>query len=202
MKVFIAEKPSLAKKIAEGLGGGTKADGYIKGSDWCVTWCFGHLYEMMNPEGYNPEFKSWKMADLPIIPDPFLLEPKPESKAQIKVIKSLLKQASIAVSAGDPDREGALLVDDVFKQLKWTGKTLRIWLTDLTPAGVKHALNNLAPYSQYQGYVDSADARRKSDWLVGINLTRGVTIKAREQGLGTTQTVGRVQFSFLNLLCQ
>lgn len=200
MKIFIAEKPSLAKKIAEGLGGGTKADGYIKGSDWCVTWCFGHLYEMMNPEGYNPDFKAWKMADLPIIPDTFLLEPKPDAKAQIKVIKNLLKQASIVTSAGDPDREGSLLVDDVLKQLKWAGETLRIWLTDLTPAGVKHALNNLAPYSQYQGYIDSADARRKSDWLVGINLTRGATIRAREQGLDGVYSVGRVQTPTLNLV--
>ena len=200
MKLFIAEKPSLAQTVAAGLGGGQKGDGCIEGNGWCVTWCFGHLFELMQPEGYNPEFKAWKMGHLPIIPEQFKLEPKKETKKQLNIIKGLIANASVVVNCSDPDRQGQLLCDDVINQLRWTGPTQRAWLTDLTANGVKKTLSNLEDNSKYEGLRNSADAQRKADWLVGINLTRGATLKAREQGLEGVYSCGRVQTPSLNLV--
>ena len=197
MRLFIAEKPSLGRVIANGLGGGKSQSGFIQGSGWVVTWCFGHLFEMKMPDEYDAKFKRWKREDLPIIPTTFKLKARKDAAAQIKVIRKLVKDAHHIVNAGDPDREGQLLVDEVLWELNNKKPVQRIWLAALDPKSVAKALANLSANQQHQGLCHAALARSRADWLVGLNLTRGYTIRA-----GRTVTVGRVQTPTLNLVVQ
>ena len=181
--------------IAQGLGGGRQKDGFIQGSGWVVTWCFGHLFEMCMPDDYDARFKRWTREDLPIVPDTFQLKPRKNARPQIKVIRGLLKDAHEVVNAGDPDREGQLLVDEVLWELRNKKPVSRIWLPALDDKSVQKALSMLTPNENHRGLCHAALARGRADWLVGLNLTRGYTIRA-----GRTVTVGRVQTPTLNLV--
>ena len=153
MRLFIAEKPSLGKTVAQGLGGGKPGTGCISGEGWAVTWCFGHLFEQAEPDAYLPDDvptgkngrKRWRMEGLPILPEQWWRAAKPDAKKQLKVIAGLLKHASEVVNCGDPDREGQLLVDEVLEELGWRGRTLRAWLPDLSDAGIRKSLARLHP---------------------------------------------------------
>lgn len=202
MRVFIAEKPSLAGIIAQGLGGGPKKDGFYDCGQDIVTWCFGHLFEPVMPEGYGEQFRQWRRDTLPIVPEKWRLEPRKDEgvAAQIKVIRSFLSRADCVVNAGDPDREGQLLVDEVIEECGYTGKTLRVWLTSLNDAAVAHALAHLEENARYAHLHDSALARQRADWLVGFNATRAMTIKGREAGYVGIMGQGRVQTPTLALV--
>ncbi len=207
MKLYIAEKPSLGKGIAEYLPGSkSKGNGFIQcGSDTVVTWCFGHIFEQEEPDFYTPDDvpktpkgkKKWRVEDLPIFPDQWKKKAKDDAKAQIKVIRDLLKKASSVVNAGDPDREGQLLVDEVLEELHWKGPTQRIWLAALDEQSVRKALANLKDNQDYQNLRNSAEARARADWLMGMNLTRAFTL--RNSGAGVV-SVGRVQTPTLALV--
>ena len=202
MRVWIAEKPSLAGVIAQGLGGGPKKDGFYDCGDDIVTWCFGHLFEPVMPEGYGEQFRQWRRDTLPIVPEKWRLEPRKAEgvTAQIEVIRSFLSRADCVINAGDPDREGQLLVDEVIEECGYTGKTLRIWLTSLNDAAVAHALAHLEDNAKYAHLHDSALARQRADWLVGFNATRAMTIKGREAGYVGVMGQGRVQTPTLALV--
>ncbi|WP_298637028.1 DNA topoisomerase 3 [uncultured Umboniibacter sp.] len=200
MKVYIAEKPSLAKKIAAALGGGRQGGGFIQGDAWVVTWAIGHLFELLPPEGYDPALKAWRRETLPILPDPFQLSPKEGTLKQLKVVLSLIKSATTVVNAGDPDREGQLLIDDIIEHSKYAGQVERLWLIDLTEKGIRKALTSMSPNREFFGLSQSADARRKADWTVGMNLTRAATIAARARGAQQLFSVGRVQTPTLALV--
>ena len=115
MKLYIAEKPSLGRAIAAVLPGThQRGDGFIKTSSGdCVSWCIGHLLEQAEPHRYDPEFKAWRMQHLPIVPEDWKLQPKKSTKDQLAVLRKLVKEADELVHAGDPDREGQLLVDQL-----------------------------------------------------------------------------------------
>src|SRR5690349_21241660 len=117
MRLFIAEKPDLAKAIVEGLGGGSRRQGYYDCGGDCVTWCFGHMLQLLDPEDYDPRYGRWNMADLPLAHIPWRKKPSGDKGArdQLKVITGLLKQATSVVNAGDPDEEGQLLVDEILE---------------------------------------------------------------------------------------
>lgn len=200
MKLYIAEKPSLGRAIAEGLGSCKKEDGYIQCGNDVVTWCFGHLLDSAPPEYYNEKYKAWSRDSLPIIPDNFVLLERGDAKKQIGIIRNLLKKADSVVNAGDPDREGQLLVDELLEHLKYKGKCERIWLASLDPASVKKALSTLKDNSGYKGFRDAADARRQMDWLGGMNLTRAMTLFGRSVGLDGVLSLGRVQTPTLALV--
>ena len=191
MRLFIAEKPSLGRAIAAVLPKPLqKGDGYIKSASGdVVSWCIGHLLEQAEPDRYDTRFKQWRLEHLPILPNPWQLEPKPKTRKQLTVLKSLIKQASCLVHAGDPDREGQLLVDEVISYLKVeTSKRQsmqRLLISDLNPAAVKRALNQLQPNSNFQSLSISALARSRADWLYGINQTRAWTIKVQQSGRQT-----------------
>lgn len=202
MKVFIAEKPSLGRAIAEGLGITQKSDGYIKCGNDIVTWCFGHLLDSAPPEHYNAAFKAWKREHLPIIPPSFKLLPQDKTKSQIALIKKLVSQCGSVVNAGDPDREGQLLVDEVLEHISYKGKCERIWLASLDPASVKKALSSLKSNEGYRGFRDAADARRQMDWLAGMNLTRAMTLFGRSIGMDGVLSLGRVQTPALALIVE
>ena len=208
MKLFIAEKPSLGKAIAQYLPGPHKTgSGCIEcdGGKQIVTWAFGHVFEQVEPDHYTPDDvpltpkgkKKWRWDELPIIPQTWVLAPKDDAKAQIKVIRDLLKQADSVVNAGDPDREGQLLVDEILDECGWNGSTQRIWLAALDEQSVKKALANLKDNRDYQNLKMSAQARSRADWLMGMNLTRAFTLANKGSGV---LSVGRVQTPTLRLI--
>ena len=168
--------------------------------DDVVTWCFGHIYELLEPEGYDDAYKTWRLEDLPIVPKVWRLRPKADAKEQIKVIKGLISKATLVVNAGDPDREGQLLVDEVLEELGCRTPVKRIWLAATDERSVKKALCELRDNAEYQNLKDSAQARSWGDWLVGMNATRKMTLLGRDAGLNGVLSVGRVQTPTLSLI--
>ena len=195
MRLFIAEKPSLALAIANGLGHKSKKDGYFDCGDDIVTFCYGHIMQQCSPDEYDEKYKQWKLETLPIIPEKWKLKVSPNCAKQFKVIKELVKKADIIVNAGDPDREGQLLVDEVLNELDVlnTKPIQRILLNALDDKSVKAALNDIRDNKDFSGLRNSALARSRADWLIGMNFTRAYSIKARAAGYDQKFTIGRVQ---------
>jgi DNA topoisomerase-3 len=204
MRLFIAEKPSLGRAIAQYLPVAARAMGsppthLVCGPDM-VSWCFGHLLEPVDPEGYGDEYKAWSFATLPIIPTAWRLEPRRQAAGQIKVLRGLLKDCAEVVHAGDPDREGQLLVDELLEYLGNRKPVRRIWLAALDEASVRKALGDLRDNQAYRGLKAAAEARQRGDWLVGMNLTRAFTLAGRRQGYSGVLSIGRVQTPTLKLV--
>ncbi|WP_168404866.1 DNA topoisomerase III [Erwinia amylovora] len=206
MRLFIAEKPSLARAIADVLPKPhRRGDGYIAcGSDQVVTWCVGHLLEQAQPDSYNGRFARWSLADLPIVPEKWRLQPRPSVAKQLNVIKGLLSQASVVVHAGDPDREGQLLVDEVLDYLtlpaEKRAQVQRCLINDLNPQAVERAIGRLRENREFIPLCVSALARARADWLYGINMTRAYTLLGRNAGYDGVLSVGRVQTPVLGLV--
>jgi len=200
-QLVIAEKPSLARAIASGLGSPSKKSGYIEVGNKVVTWCYGHLLEQAPPDRYG--YQQWRLDTLPIIPEEWIFEPRGDKnvKAQIKTIKQFAAKAGEIVHAGDPDREGQLLVDEVLDHLKVKKPVKRIWLSATDAQSVKKALSQLDDNRNYRSLKEAALARSKADWLVGMNLSRALTLRARQQtGQRDVLPVGRVQTPTLALV--
>ncbi|WP_136246990.1 DNA topoisomerase III [Halomonas borealis] len=201
MRLIIAEKPSLARAIAEALpAAARREDGALVAGDTTVTWCLGHLLEQAPPEAYDPALKSWRLDTLPILPERWRLTPRPKARGQIAVIRRLLKQADEVVHAGDPDREGQLLVQEVIEHLGWKGAVARLLVNDLNAPAVKRALARLEDNARYAPLYRAAQARSRADWLYGINLTRAWTLIGRQAGHDGVLSVGRVQTPVLGLV--
>ncbi|MGS0536515.1 DNA topoisomerase III [Pseudoalteromonas sp. SaAl2] len=206
MKLYIAEKPSLGRAIADALPKPHKKhDGYIEVANGdCVSWCIGHLLEQAEPDDYNEKYKKWRFDDLPIIPEQWQLKAKTKTRKQLTVLKKLIKQADQLVHAGDPDREGQLLVDEVIDQVKLPQskmqQTQRLLISDLNTSAVKKALNNLRTNRDFVPLSVSALARSRADWLFGMNLTRAYTLAGQKAGFGNVLSVGRVQTPILGLV--
>ncbi|WP_236733502.1 toprim domain-containing protein, partial [Aliivibrio fischeri] len=207
MRLFIAEKPSLAEAILKGLGGTPnhspkKAGYYQHGSDR-VTWCYGHMLELFDPEDYDTKYKKWSLDDLPIAATyPPTLKPIKKNQVQFNVICKLIKEADSIVHAGDPDDEGNLLVDEILTHVKNTKPVERLLIADLNDKPVKAALASMRPNSEFKHLTQSALARSIADQLFGYNLTRAYTLKAREKGYEKILNVGRVQSAVLGLINQ
>ena len=193
MKLFIAEKPSLAQAIAAGIGVGKKFDGYISVNDGkeIVTWCYGHILEQLSPNEYAEKYRAWRMEDLPIIPSAWKLKVKPEATKQFKIVRELIGKATTIVNAGDPDREGQLLVDEVLDYVSNKKPVQRILLNALDEKSVRQALKDLRDNDEFQGLKNAALGRSRADWLIGMNLSRAYTIRARQVGYEGV-SVGRV----------
>jgi DNA topoisomerase-3 len=206
MKLYIAEKPSLARAIADALPKPhRKADGCIYvGNGDVVSWCIGHLLTQVDPDAYDPAYKKWKFEDLPIIPQTWKLKATPRTSKQLTVLKKLIKQADQLIHVGDPDREGQLLVDEVihFSGVKGDKlkKTQRCLVSDLTSNAVKKSLQRLRSNQEFVALSTSALARTRADWLYGLNLTRVYTLQAQKSGYQGVISVGRVQTPLLGLV--
>lgn len=206
MRLFIAEKPSLARAIADVLPKPhRRGDGFIEcGSGQVVTWCIGHLLEQAQPDVYNERYARWNLADLPIVPEKWRLQPRPSVTKQLNVIKRFLNQAAEVIHAGDPDREGQLLVDEVLDYLQLAPEkrqqVQRCLINDLNPQAVERAIARLRPNREFIPLCVSALARARADWLYGINMTRAYTLLGRNAGYQGVLSVGRVQTPVLGLV--
>ncbi len=207
MRLWIAEKPSVARAIANALGITSRDANCITCSNNnTVTWCFGHMLELESPDYYlsddvpekkNGNGKLWRMQDLPIVPAVWKHVVKKEAAAQLKMIKKLLSSADEVVNCGDPDREGQLLVDEILEEYHCKAKVKRYWCNAVDDISVRRAVADLRDNSDYTGMRDAARARACADWLVGMNMTRAMTVAS-----GRLVTVGRVQSPTLNLVVE
>ncbi|NMT63530.1 DNA topoisomerase III [Marinobacter orientalis] len=205
MRLYIAEKPSLGRAIAAALPAPhQKGTGWIRcgeGSSACtVSWCIGHLLEPAEPAQYDPRWKKWRQEDLPLFPGKWEVTPRDSVQQQLKVLESLIRNADTIIHAGDPDREGQLLVDEVIRYAGATCPVQRILINDLTPAAVAKAIGAPKDNREFRRLSHSALARQRADWLYGINLTRFYTLSWQQQGEQGVYSVGRVQTPVLGLV--
>ncbi|MCG9576473.1 DNA topoisomerase III [Vibrio tubiashii] len=205
-RLFIAEKPSLGRAIAAALPGPKKNDqGFIRcGNGDVVTWCIGHLLEQVEPDAYDERYKKWNLADLPIVPEQWQLRPRKSASKQLTVVRKLLKEANHIVHAGDPDREGQLLVDEVLDYCKVSKTkkeaTQRLLISDLNLPAVKRALSQMRSNREFVPLSVSALARSRADWLYGMNMSRAYTLLGQKAGYQGVLSVGRVQTPVLGLV--
>lgn len=206
MILYIAEKPSLGRAIADVLPKPhRKAEGCVIAANGdVVSWCIGHLLEQCEPDVYDERYKKWREEDIPIIPSQWQLAPKKETRKQLTVLRKLVKEADQLVHAGDPDREGQLLVDEVISYLKVSAQKRnamqRCLISDLNPQAVKTALNKLRSNRDFIPLSTSALARSRADWLYGMNMTRLCTLRGQQSGYQGVLSVGRVQTPLLGLV--
>lgn len=201
MRLIIAEKRSLAVAIAAALPGPQRSCGShieVDGGSIIVAWSAGHILEQAPPEEYDARFKEWSLADLPIVPKDWKLLPK-EAKL-LAHLKGLLARADSVVHAGDPDREGQLLIDEILLYLKYSGPVDRLQVNDQNVDAVRAALAAMRPNAEFRGLYESALGRQRADWLFGLNLTRLYTLLGRRGGHSSVLSVGRVQTPVLGLV--
>ncbi|MGH1371465.1 MAG: DNA topoisomerase III [Cellvibrionaceae bacterium] len=206
MILYIAEKPSLGRAIADAIPGRhKKADGCIELANGdVVSWCIGHLLEQAEPDAYDPAYKKWSQETLPIIPREWKLIPKPKTRKQLTLLKKWIKKADQLVHAGDPDREGQLLVDEVINYAGVSAtkraSVKRCLISDLNTAAVKKSLAALRSNHEFVPLSVSALARSRADWLYGMNMTRAYTLQGKKCGYQGVLSVGRVQTPLLGLV--
>lgn len=206
MRLFIAEKPSLGRALAAALPKPHQSgEGFIRAANGdCVSWCIGHLLELEEPKAYDPAYAKWQLQHLPILPNQWQLKPKTKTKKQLSVLRKLVREADQLVHAGDPDREGQLLVDQVIDYLKVPAakkqNIQRCLINDLNLEAVQKALQSLRPNSEFIPLSVSALARTRADWLYGINMTRAYTLQGRKVGYQGLLSVGRVQTPLLGMV--
>ncbi len=206
MRLYLAEKPSLARALADVLPRPhKKGDGCIHLANGdVVTWCVGHLLELAEPEKYDAAYKQWTLHHLPISPQAWKWVAKTKTHAQLRIVQALVKSADDIVHVGDPDREGQLLIDEVLSYCKLPAARLasvkRCLVNDLNPSAVAQAVVNLRQNKEFRSLSTAALARLRADWIYGINLTRACTLLGRQAGYGGLLSVGRVQTPILGLI--
>ncbi|WP_055437139.1 type IA DNA topoisomerase [Lacinutrix algicola] len=200
MKVCIAEKPSVAREIASVLGATTKRDGYYEGNGYAVTYTFGHLCTLKEPNDYKPYWKSWDLNNLPMLPERFETKVSKDAgiKKQFKIVKSLFDRADVVINCGDAGQEGELIQRWVLNQAGYKGKVERLWISSLTTEAIKEGFNNLKPSEDYDNLYYAGFSRAIGDWLLGMNATRLYTVK--HGGYKQVLSVGRVQTPTLAML--
>lgn len=198
---YIAEKPDIGKALAAYLwpdGNCHKEKGFIQQGNTSVTWALGHILGLALPEEYGEEYKVW--ANYPVIPKIWKVKPTAAAIAQLAVIKKLLMETDVVVHAGDPDRMGQLLVDDILKYLHFKGKVQRILINAKDDTSLKRAFSQITDNDRYENLYYAGLGREQADWLIGINLTRAYTVNARKYGYVTTFRIGRVKVPTLALV--
>ena len=193
MKVCIAEKPSVAREIAAILGATIRHDGYYEGNGYAVTYTFGHLCTLMEPNDYKPHWKSWDLNNLPMLPEKFKTKVVGNSgiQKQFKIVKKLFDQAEVVINCGDAGQEGELIQRWVLDQANYKGKVQRLWISSLTAEAIKEGFETLKPSEQYDNLFYAGFSRAIGDWLLGMNATRLYTLK--HGGYKQVLSVGRVQ---------
>ena len=205
MIVCIAEKPSVGKDIAKVLGATTAHDGYMEGNGYQVTWTFGHLCALLDPNDYNPQWKNWNMSSLPMIPNRFgikVVEDKGVQK-QFGIIQSLFAQADEIINCGDAGQEGELIQRWVQQKAGAKCPVKRLWISSLTEDAIREGFQKLKDQSEYQRLYEAGLMRSIGDWLLGMNATRAYTLRYknnRSRDDRAPLSVGRVQTPTLALI--
>lgn len=200
MKVCIAEKPSVAKEIAQVIGAKDRKDGYFEGNGYQVTWTFGHFCTLYPPEDYKPHWKRWDLNTLPMLPERFETKIMDDGgvKKQFKVIKGLLDKAEVVINCGDAGQEGELIQRWVIKQAKYEGEVQRLWISSLTTEAIKSGFDQLKSADEFDNLYYAGSSRAIGDWLLGMNATRLYTLKYG--GFKQVLSIGRVQTPTLAML--
>ena len=191
----------MARELARCLPGPIKrSNGYIETGGGTVTWAYGHVLQQAEPQDYDGKYKRWRAEDLPIVPTTWKLLISPASKDQFSLICRLIEQADTIVNAGDPDREGQLLIDEILDYVGNKKPVQRILLNALDDKSIKESLEDLRDNKQFFHLKESALARSRADWLIGMNLSRAYTLAARRQGHRVVFPIGRVKTPTLALV--
>ena len=202
--LIVAEKPSVARDLAEALPGPFQKpnEAYLESDDYIITFAVGHLLELTNPEDYDERFKKWRMADLPIVPEEFRLRPRDKkSEKQLKQIHKLLQRKDVdqVVNACDAGREGELIFAHIYETSGVDKPVQRLWISSMTKQAIREGFEKLRPGEQLQSLESAARARSEADWLVGMNATRAATIRGRAW-VGGVVSLGRVQTPTLAII--
>jgi len=200
MILCIAEKPSVAKDLASILGANARHDGYFEGNGYFVSWTFGHLCTLKEPQDYKEHWKYWKIEDLPIIPDSFGIKLKKNQgiENQFNVISALVNKASEVINCGDAGQEGELIQRWVLLKANCKVPVKRLWISSLTEEAIKSGFESLQDASKYDNLFAAGNSRAIGDWVLGINGTRLYTKKFGKNK--TTLSVGRVQTPTLAMI--
>ena len=200
MIVCIAEKPSVARDIAEVLGAKTRKDGYIEGNGYQVTWTFGHLCGLLEPHEYAPEWKAWALSQLPMIPQRFGIKVMNDSgiQKQFHVIETLMANADEVVNCGDAGQEGELIQRWVMQKALCKCPVKRLWISSLTEEAIKEGFTKLKDQKEFQPLYEAGLSRSIGDWLLGMNATRLYTLKYGKNR--QVLSIGRVQTPTLALI--
>ena len=200
MKVCIAEKPSVAREIAEVLGATQRKDGYIEGNGYQVTWTFGHLCTLKEPHDYTPNWKAWSLASLPMVPPRFGIKliSNPTYEQQFKVIESLMQQAEMIINCGDAGQEGELIQRWVMQKAGAKCPVYRLWISSLTEEAIREGFRQLKEQSEFNRLYEAGLSRAIGDWLLGMNATRLYTLRYGQNR--QVLSIGRVQTPTLALI--
>jgi DNA topoisomerase-3 len=203
--LVIAEKPSVGQDLARVLQGPfKKQEGFLEGPDHVITWAVGHLVQLAEPDAYDAKYKSWKMADLPIVPEQFKLVVRDErSRKQMTVVGKQLGREDVeeVVNACDAGREGELIFAYLYEKAKAKKPVKRLWLNSMTSAAMKQAFAGLRPAEEFARLEQAARSRSEADWIVGMNATRAATIRLRSSFDGAV-SLGRVQTPTLAIVAR
>jgi DNA topoisomerase III len=203
--LVIAEKPSVGRDLTRALPGQfAKHEGYLESDGHVVTWAVGHLVQLAEPDEYDPKYKKWRMADLPIVPDRFRLVVRDErSRKQMSVISRLLGRddVELVVNACDAGREGELIFAWLYEKAAARKPVRRLWLSSMTTAAIRDAFAGLRPAEEFQKLEQAARSRSEADWIVGMNATRAATIRLRSSFDGAV-SLGRVQTPTLAIVAR
>lgn len=206
MRLLIAEKPSVARDIGQVVGANQRRDGYLEGPGWLVTWCIGHLVELVEPHEYNPDWKRWSLATLPMLPREFQLRPVASTRAQFKIVKGLLCSSRVqeVINGCDAGREGELIFRYAYLLAGAKLPVLRLWVSSMTDQAIRDGIASLRPASDYDRLFAAARSRSEADWLVGLNATRAITVRSRQgrpfDKNAPLYSIGRVQTPTLALM--
>jgi DNA topoisomerase-3 len=203
--LVIAEKPSVGRDLARVLPGPfAKHEGWLEGPEHVITWAVGHLVQLAEPEEYDPKFKRWRMADLPIVPSRFKLVVRDErSRKQFTVVKNQVHRDDVdeVVNACDAGREGELIFAYLYEQAKAKKPVRRLWLSSMTQTAIKDAFSRLRAADELKPLEQAARSRSEADWIVGMNATRAATIRLRSSFDGAV-SLGRVQTPTLAIVAR
>ena len=200
MKVCIAEKPSVAREIAEVLGATKRMNGYIEGNGYQVTWTFGHLCTLKEPHDYADEWKRWSLGALPMIPPRFGIKliSNPTYEQQFKVIETLMQNAEMVINCGDAGQEGELIQRWVMQKAGCTCPVYRLWISSLTEEAIREGFQHLKEQTEFKTLYEAGLSRAIGDWLLGMNATRLYTIRYGQNR--QVLSIGRVQTPTLALI--
>ncbi|MCO4771530.1 MAG: DNA topoisomerase 3 [Deltaproteobacteria bacterium] len=202
-RLIVTEKPSVARDIARVLGLPVRGPGFLGGNGPVrISWCLGHLTELAEPASYDSAWKAWRMDALPMLPDPFKLQPRKSSMDQWRILKGLLvhKDLGEVVNACDAGREGELIFANTYRLAGCKAPVQRLWISSMTPAAIKGGFDSLRPGATMANLEAAARCRSEADWLVGLNATRAMTVQLRDRTGGTLLSLGRVQTPTLALM--